>query len=199
MKRTLLTTLSCLSALAVGPVLAQTPPFPLVQTIGSGSNESFFVLDFEDGSSSPSYAFGYLYNEPATGPQLTGYDLINALVNANIGLTDTVTQYSFGPAIDSFSYAGHSQGGFQNNGYWSYWLSNDGQNWTASNFGPADPHSTLTNGSYDGWAYDVNSQVTNGPVTPRISPAVPEPDAAWLLLAGLPVLLAARRRRARVG
>ena len=51
----LLTTLSA----AAG---AQTFTPALTETVGSGSEESFFTLDFQDGTAGHNYAFGYQYD-----------------------------------------------------------------------------------------------------------------------------------------
>jgi hypothetical protein len=197
MKNTLITmSLVTLTALMSSPLLAQSLP-QLSGTAGSGSAESYLVLDFENGTATTpddSYAFGYLYNPTA---QPDGFTMVQALANAKIGFSYTSTSYSFGDAIDSFSYHGLTEGGFQSSGYWSYYT-------TASDpvFTQADSSAvgmddrTLSDGSYDGWAYDTGANPV--PVTPMaVSTAVPEANASWLLLLGLPLILVAARRRAR--
>lgn len=183
------------------PLLAETTLPLLSATVGSGSSESYLVLDFENATATTpdeSYAFGYLYNQPVSGTQLSGFDMINALTNANIGFSSTYTYYpSFGEdAIDTFTYKGFSEGDFQTNSYWNYWLSPDGQHWTSSFVGVNER--PLTNGSYDGWAFDLNG-ANPTPTTPLIASATPEPSEAELMalmalgLGGL--LIKARRLR----
>ena len=195
MNRLLLT----LSLLMVGMSVAhaQTSPFLVSQTVGTGSNESFLTVDFQDGSADHSYLFGYRYDGAKTGA-----DLLDA-VAAQTGLT--VGYYpGYGPndgnalgvAPNLFSFQGHTQDGGPNftNSYWSYFLSPDGKNWQPANFGASS--TPLSNGSYDGWSWADNvpyPQMPPTPVTPRAA-AVPELGVGWLLLAGLPLLLAARRR-----
>jgi hypothetical protein len=194
MKLSFFMTAACLMALPLGPVLAQAPQPLLSGTVGSGVNESYLVLDFETGTSQTpdaTYAFGYLYSPSTTGTEPNGLDMIQALQSANIGFDDTVTTYSFGTIIDSFSYNGLSEGGFQSNGYWAYYTSPSSVFGQESNFGLVDR--TLSNGSFDGWAWDTGSDPV--PVTPFASNAVPEAGSAWLLLLALPFgFLAARRR-----
>jgi hypothetical protein len=196
MKHTLPFALSSLLALCAGPVLAQGLQPQLSATVGSGVNESYLVLDFETSTSQTpdaSYAFGYLYSPSSTGAEPNGLEMIQALQSANIGFDDTATTYSFGTAIDSFSYNDLSEGGFQSNGYWSYYTSTNGVFGQSSNVGAGVR--TLSNGSYDGWAWDTGSDPV--PVTPFAASAVPEDGSAYLLLLALPFGFLATRRRIR--
>ena len=173
--------------LACLPGAAQAQQFvpQLTQTVGSGSSESFLTVDFQDGTASHSYAFGYLYDG-----QKTGADLIAALSSgAGLGVT-----YLFnGGAVNSFSFDGHSQAGFANSGYWGYWLGADGQTWKLSGVGIKGR--TLTNGSWDGWSWNANSSG----LPPRTPAAVPEasPAASLGLLLGLGGTLISVRRKKR--
>lgn len=155
-----------------GTAQAQTFTPQITQTVGSGSQESFFVLDFQDGTVDHSYAFGYFYDGTKTGA-----DMVSALSGgANLGVT-----YLFnGAAVNSFSFNGHSEAGFGNAGYWSYWLSGNGQSWRSS--GAGIKGRILSSGSWDGWSWDANS--SNLP--PATPPAVPESSTA----ASLALLLA---------
>jgi hypothetical protein len=176
MKHTLPFALSSLLALCAGPVLAQGLQPQLSATVGSGVNESYLVLDFETSTSQTpdaSYAFGYLYSPSSTGAEPNGLEMIQALQSANIGFDYTATTYSFGTAIDSFSYNDLSEGGFQSNGYWSYYTSTNGVFGQSSNVGAGVP------------------------VTPFAASAVPEDGSAYLLLLALPFGFLATRRRIR--
>jgi hypothetical protein len=172
---------------------AQTFTPSITQTIGSGSEESFFTLDFQDGTLDHNYAFGYLYN----GTQ-TGADLLAALS------ADTALQVGYdagyGPAdgnpagvfANSFSFNGHSETGSDAN-YWAYFTGNDGQNWTYSQVGASSR--TLSNGSWDGWSWDVgNAYPAPAPVTPA---AVPEASSvvSFGLLLGLGLVIIRRSRK----
>ena len=165
-----ITTFAALAALLFaldGGVRAQTFTPQITQTVGSGSLESFFVVDFKDGTANDSYAFGYLYDGTKTGA-----DLITALSGgAGLGVT---TLFS-GGAVNSFTFNGHSQAGFANAGYWSYWLGTDGQHWKFS--GTGIKGRTLSNGSWDGWRWAANGS-TLQPVTPSAPAPVPETGTA---------------------
>jgi len=149
-------------------------------TAGHGPNESFFVLNFNDGPGgandpSSNYVFGYFW-DPANGIP-SGQDMIDALSNpvGGVGLTVYKTFFpSFNEYfIDGFSYKGHTQnpdGGFDPilGKYWSYWWSSSDRlslninDWDYASTGAGD--AVLSNGSYDGWVYSDGSA---SPVTPH--------------------------------
>ena len=164
----LLTTLSAAAS-------AQTFTPALTETVGSGSEESFFTLDFQDGTAGHNYAFGYKYN----GTQ-TGADFLAALS------ADTALQVGYDPGygpgdnnpagvfVNSFGFNGHHEAS-PGNSYWAYFTGTNGQNWTYSGVGASDR--TLSNGSWDGWSWDADytNPVTPTPLTPA---AVPEASSA---------------------
>lgn len=188
MKHISLAVLGILPAILSGTAHAQSFRPQITQTVGSGSNESFLVVDFQDGTVDHNYAFGYLYDGSRTGA-----DLI-AAVSSGTGLG--VTYLYNGGAVDGFSFNGHSEAGFDNNAYWSYYLGNDGRNWSYSTTGIKGR--TLSNGSWDGWSWDVNN-ADPLPVTPTASAPVPEASTTaslgLLLVLGAGGFLAARRRK----
>ncbi len=167
---------------------AQTFTPQITQTVGSGSNESFLVVDFQDGAVDHNYAFGYLYDGSKTGA-----DLISA-VSSGVGLG--VTYLYNGGVVNGFSFSGHSEAGFDANAYWSYYLGKDGQSWESSASGIKGR--ALSNGSWDGWSWDVNNSDPL-PVTPAVSVPVPESSTTaslgLLLTLGMGGFLAARRRK----
>lgn len=161
-----ITTFAALAALFAtlsGAARAQTFTPQITQTVGSGSLESFFVVDFQDGTVDHNYAFGYFYDGAKTGA-----DMISAL-SSEAGLG--VTYLYSGGVVNGFSFNGHSEAGFSNDGYWSYWLGSDGQHWKSSGVGIKSR--TLSNGSWDGWSWAANG-ANPLPVTPTASAPVPE-------------------------
>ena len=105
---------------------------------GSGTNRSVLVLQWNDGGSPASVAWGYRWNGAATGMQLltaiagttlirepAGGDVIETLTGADPNLQLTVERYGFGDAIYSMVY---SPGGAVrtradwDSGYWQYLL-----------------------------------------------------------------------------
>lgn len=105
---------------------------------GSGTNRSVLVLQWNDGGSPASVAWGYRWSEAATGMQLlsaiagttvirepAGGDVIETLTGADPDLQLTIERYGFGDAIYSMVY---SPGGAVrtrsdwDSGYWEYLL-----------------------------------------------------------------------------
>ncbi len=178
----------------------------VTQTIGTGSNLSYFVINFEDGPNfahnpASDFVFGYRWNFAAGNVAPTGDDMIHALSApvTGVGLQTSETVFSFGTLVNSFSYGSHSQTGNYNlnHSYWAYWLSTDARlgqsvsDWTSSGIGVSDRQ--LTNGSYDGWTFSALN-VTPSPLTPA---AVPEPGAVLCFVMGSGGLLILCRKRLR--
>jgi hypothetical protein len=170
------------AAFCSAPAYSQTL---ITQTVGSGSNESFFVLDFNDGAATSSYAFAYRYDGTRTGE-----DLLGALA-AEAGLTVVAQEFPFGPFVVTLGYNGQSRTGGAND-YWSYWLSDNGADWVSAGVGVRAR--TLSNGSWDGWSWAPNLQAT-----PPDVPQIPEPSSFLLVSTGLLGLAGAvvRRRNER--
>ena len=173
---------------------AQTFVPALTQTFGFGSQESFFTLDFQDGTANHNYAFGYLYNGTQTGADLLA--ALSADTAVQIGYDPGYTPTSGNPAgvfVNSFSFNGHSEAS-PGNSYWAYFTGTDGQNWTYSGVGAS--LRPLSNGSWDGWSWDADytNPITPTPLTPA---AVPEASSfiSLGLLLGLGIL-AVRRKKA---
>lgn len=184
--------------------------------IGSGSNEAAFVVDWNDGIEAQSLAWGYRWDGTATGedmlieivttdPELyakistpggygvalygLGYDVDHDGFSLSDGTVFTdglaVSEPSDGTsAVDPND---HYAEGWYSAGYWSYWLSDDGVEWSFSGTGMSGR--ALTDGVWDGWSWapSFDSTAPSEPVA-----AVPEPMTAMLF--GLGMLLAARRR-----
>ncbi|GAB4452501.1 MAG: hypothetical protein OHK0029_03540 [Armatimonadaceae bacterium] len=164
------------------PVAAQAQEPFLSATIGTGSNTSYFVLDFKNGPEPQSYAFAYRWD----GAQ-TGGVMLDALA-ANVPTFSFTAQSfgSFGRFVTGLGYDGKFQDNSPPNtlAFWSYWVSTDGINW--SDPGAGLDSRVLTNGSWDGWAWgpDFNNFPGPPPVTPFAAAAAPEP-ASFLLILGV--------------
>ena len=172
MKTQLFSALGFLTVLGASSAGAQTFTPLLTATVGSGSEETFLTLDFQDGTPNQSYAFGYKYDGVKTGA-----DLLNAL--ASDGLT---TQYIYsGAAVNGFTFDGHSEAGFSAAGYWAYYKAPDGQTWKYASTGVAGP---LTDGGWDGWSWAPNSQAV-----PPVTPAAAVPEGSSLVSLSLLMLL----------
>ena len=176
--------------LVAGTASAQTFTPQLSSVVGSGSKESFFTLDFQDGTADHNYAFGYLYDGTKTGA-----DFLTAL-SSETALKVGSSSGSFGVFVTSFGFNGHSETGGKYS-YWSYWKGTDGQSWSSSGVGASSR--MLTGGSWDGWSWDTDYR--NGPAPAPVTPAaVPEASSAIslsvLALLGLGALAVRRKKTA---
>jgi hypothetical protein len=188
------------------PCAAQTFTPLVTATVGSGNNESYFVLNFDDGPNGADnpgsdYVFGYLWS--SSNPAPTGNDIILDLSSVGVSVQETYDSEFDEYEVTGFSYASETQNGGYNpvtGNYWAYYQSNgtalaqNPNNWDYAETGPDGE--TLTNDSYDGWIYSGE----NTPVTPEVSPA-PE-SATWIgMLVAMAVILGCvtssilRRRR----
>ena len=179
---------------------AKTEPL-ITQFVGTGSSLSYLVLDFQDNTAIPSYAFGYRYDGTKTGG-----DMVDTLVrDAGLGV-QFGSFFQPNDFVISFAYAGHVQpqpGPSDPNFFWSYWLGTNGLDWTPSPVGLRDR--VLSNGSWDGWSWSTFDPNTFDPVSPPRTPqvsgtAVPEPGALPLMgsvLMGVGSVAVLRRRRSR--
>ena len=132
--------LSALALLATAPLQAQT--FDITQVefwVGSGPDSSVLVVDFQDGTDDPSYAWGYLHDGTATGE-----DMVNAIAAADPNITVDIP----GGFLNSFTYGDHAGiGGAPN--YWSTWSGTSIAD-MEMNLGLAE---VLVNGSWFGGSY----------------------------------------------
>lgn len=176
---------------------AQTFTPALSAVVGSGSEESFFTLDFQSGTIDHNYAFGYKYEGTKSGA-----DFLTALA-AGTSLTVGYAP-GYGPSdpngvlVSSFAFNGQFQDS-PGNSYWAYFTGPDGQNWTYSGVGASGR--TLSNGSWDGWSWDADySQPPFPAPTPLTPAAVPEASSAvslgLLALLGASLFVARRKKMA---
>lgn len=186
----------------------------LLYVVGSGANLATLVIDFNDGSGSESFAWGYRWDGQASGA-----DMLIAIAAADPGMT---VQY-FGTGDSGFyltqiDYLGHSQsnGDFVSNfDYWGYYVSGGFAggtlgnpdlvpgggstlpgSWLSSPSGAGDESfgitgRPLTDGSWDLWSFGPYSETYSGgaPIA-----AVPEPSVTLSFIAGLGLLLRRKRR-----
>lgn len=98
--------------------------------VGTGSNRAALVIDWNDGVSPVSLAWGFRWDGLATGEDMflaiAGVTLGDiAATGADARLSISITSYSFGNAVDRIVYAGsgysHDSAGFLSGGYWEYY------------------------------------------------------------------------------
>lgn len=129
---------------------------------GAGPNRAVCVVDFWPyNGDEDSFAFGCRF----TGSYITGLDLLNALQDAELGLSfaaqsDFVTDIWY--VTDGQTY--HTGYNWPES-YWSYWVSADfGEYWEYSMYGAGAR--LLHDGDTDGWLAVPGDDYTSEPVTP---------------------------------
>ena len=138
--KTIVRTISALALLATAPMQAQTFTIDdVAYWVGTGTDSSVLVMDFQDGSADASYAWGFLHDGTATAE-----DMVNAIADADPNLTADIP----GGFLSSATYNTHAGIGGSPD-YWSTW-SGTGMGDMAMNMGLAEP---LANGSWFGCSY----------------------------------------------
>ena len=190
------------AALAVSLSAAASAEAVFQYAVGAGDARSDLVIDFAGSGSAPgaAYAFSYFY-DPAE--ELNSLDLLRA-IDAGGDLDVAATTFSFGTAIDGFSYRNDSRV-FEsfNEGSFTYWV----QGGAGLEF--TGPEPTLRDYADDGYAVAASGvegrflsdgtvdafRVADGTGAPPAAfpEVVPEPASA-ALLAGVGALLLRRRR-----
>ena len=159
---------------------------------GSGSNSSFFVVDFGGGlDTAPgprdTYAFEYRWDDPST----TAADGLLDIADSS-SLEVETTSFIFGLRIDTLSFGDDADAPVfdDDNRFWNFFVGtvDDGAvAWTFSNVGPSD--AILTDGAFIGFrAQEFGAGL---PALPLV--AVPEPSGLFLL--GFAVAIGNVRRR----
>lgn len=121
--------------------------------LGNGADSTVLVIDFNDGQSVQSYAWGYLFDG-----NLLGEDLLTAIVAADPKL-DVVISNGF---LSDITYASQAGLGGQPD-YWSTWNGTDMAHWS-SNLGLS---SAVQPGEFFGCSYtDFNPALPPSPPVP---------------------------------
>lgn len=174
--------------------------------IGTGSNRAALVIDWNDGSTTESYAWGFRWNGTATGADMlraiAGFIGTNSTPATADGTGDpaltlyTQTFAGFGDTVFQLNYLAHAEGGFEPDaaGFWGYYVGDRSnlfpEEWEFSEFGMEDRQ--LSNNDWDGWSWapDFDGAAPDQPVA-----AVPEPGILVLFALGAGALLWYRRSR----
>lgn len=129
--------------------------------LGSGTDTTYLVIDFKDGSFDSAYAWGYIYSGTKTGE-----DLLNAVAGVDINLEINIDTASFGNFLQDINYIEHEgYGGLPD--FWSTWDGPDLASLT-SNSGIASP---LVAGGIFGVSYtDFNPAIAPGTPLPAYDP-----------------------------
>lgn len=126
--------------------------------VGTGTDTSLLVVDFQDGTFDTSYAWGYLHNGSATAE-----DMLNAIDAADVNLSVAIG----GGFLNDISYGSHAGIGGASDFYWGTW---SGTNIAtlASNTGITE---TLSNGDWFACSYtDFNPAILPGEPIPAFDP-----------------------------
>ena len=176
--------------------------------VGSGDNQAAFVIDWNNGKTPESLAWGYRWGGAATGK-----DMLNAVVSTDPRLYanfrdsgNTVYGLGYDADNDGFTYVpgpndtghaadpdDHYREGWMYAGYWSYYASTDGTNW---DYAPAGfRERTLSSGDWDGWVFAPSPTWDGGvPSTPAAAEPIPEPGSLVALALGFGSVIVRKRR-----
>jgi hypothetical protein len=148
--------------------------------VGSGANQAALVIDWNDGKSPESLAWGFRWDGSATGQTM-----LDAIKSADPRLTQTpggggpATVYGLGFDVDGDGFAingsgdtatpsdpdDHYRAGWFSSGFWTYWVNNSGQTTLPNQANVGDPASrwqsasgsyttrALVNNDWDGWSF----------------------------------------------
>lgn len=123
--------------------------------VGEGPQTAILVVDFRDGTTDPSFAFGYRYTE---NPDLTFADMIEAVAAAEPNFTFAQSEMGF---LEDIIYNHHTRLQGQPD-WWSTWSGNSAQT-LELNGGTSE---TLQNGGWYGVSYGFDG---DGPQRPTVT------------------------------
>ncbi len=137
---------------------AQFTPDDLVYYVGEGPDTAVLVIDFLDGTSDSSYAWGFLFD---AGASVTGGDMLTAIA-ADEPELDVITGGGF---LNNIYYNAHvGEGGAPN--YWGTWSKTTETEWV-TNSGLTE---VLNNGDWFGCSYtDFDPAIVPGEPIPAYS------------------------------
>jgi len=124
--------------------------------VGEGSQSAILVVDFRDGTTDPSFAFGYHYD---ANPDLTFADMIQAVANAEPNFTFAESNIGF---LEDIIYNSHTRLAGQPD-WWSTWSGNSPES-MEPNQGTSEP---LENGRWYGVSYGFMGD--EGPLRPTVT------------------------------
>jgi hypothetical protein len=173
---------------------------------GSGANQAALVIDFQDGKTSESFAWGYQFDGGSvTGAQMM-IDIAASDPNLTVAYSGNATagfflsSIAYFDGVDNHSLVNSWGATPETSTAWGYYQAEGAGNlpgsWSLSPTGASDR--TLAEGSWDAWGYGTYdatwSHVTppSGDVMPA---AIPEPRLIALFLGGVGVLIWLRRLR----
>lgn len=212
MKRTITLALLIFSVAMLAASCASAFDFSDIQFwTGSGSNEAALVIDWNDGKTPESIAWGYRWNGTATGYDMFQAVLADSRLYASMIYGDAVFGIGYDLADDGSGFVSGSPGdengyavnpsnhyeeGWYVNGYWAYWVADN----TNGSFPTVTPNGstpsptdwsyglgmssrTLSNGSWDGWSFAAAPGWNPVPPnTPAAAVPVPEPGSLAAVL-----------------
>lgn len=143
--------------LTLSSAQAQFTPAQAQYFVGSGSDTTLLVVDFNDGTADSSYAWGYLYNGTKTGE-----DMLKAVAAADVNFKVNIA----GGFLNDISYGLHAGIGGSPD-FWSTWSGTD----TASLSLNAGIGTTLQSGQWFALSYtDFNPAAKPGLPIPAFDP-----------------------------
>lgn len=207
-------------AAANAAIVAGTSDITFV--VGSGANQSNLVIDFHDGETVESYAWGYRYDG-----LVSGADMVIAIASVDPNLTLSYSgSGSSGFFLSQIDYTAgaifHSEAG-SSTAYWAYYIAGGTAgddtagaggtptpiagggsslpgSWTSSPTGASaesfgETGRLLTDGSWDTWSFGTFESSPFAPPGPPGTPtaAVPEPSTFLFGMLGAMSLLIRRR------
>ena len=165
-------------------------------SVGSGPNQSFLIIDFDEFSTSSVFAFEYRWDSSTESP--TGIDMLNAVA---AGGTLSATSSGSGAFIfvQDISYLGNARGSNLTGEFWAYWVAEGAEpdlpnDWVSPvNFGAAAR--PLQDLSWDGWSIPFGGAPDFAPPPAPFGAVVPVPASIWFFTAGGAALVARAKKR----